>query len=49
MAPVCGKSVYETQIRPVLAVLIEDTDRDVRFFGSQTMKKCDAQLLESDN
>jgi serine/threonine-protein phosphatase 2A regulatory subunit A len=49
MAPVCGKSIYETQVRPVLALLVEDTDRDVRFFASQTMKKMDEQLLASDN
>ena len=49
MAPVCGKSIYETQIRPVLTLLVEDTDRDVRFFASQTMKKMDEQLLASDN
>lgn len=49
MAPVCGKSIYENQIRPVLTVLIEDTDRDVRFFASQTLKKMDEQLLGSDD
>ena len=44
MAPVCGKVVYDTQIRPVLAVLIEDSDRDVRFFAGQTLKKLEAEL-----
>ena len=44
MSPVCGKPVYDTQIRPILNVLVEDADRDVRFFASQTLKKVDAEL-----
>lgn len=49
MTPVCGKAIYDAQIRPVLLSLVEDEDRDVRFFASQTLKKMDAQLLESTN
>lgn len=44
MAPFCGKAMYDTEIRPVLVVLIEDPDRDVRFFAGQTLKKLDAEL-----
>lgn len=38
MGPICGQSVYDTQIRPVLNVLIEDPDRDVRFFSEKTSR-----------
>ena len=37
MAPVVGRSAVETQIRPVLAMLMEDSDRDVRYYAKQTM------------
>ena len=37
MAPVVGRSAVETQIRPVLAMLMEDLDRDVRYYAKQTM------------
>ena len=37
MAPVVGRSTVETQIRPVLAMLMEDLDRDVRYYAKQTM------------
>jgi hypothetical protein len=49
MAPVSGKATYEAQIRPVLSALVEDSDRDVRFFASQTLKKMDTELLGSTN
>jgi hypothetical protein len=38
IAPVCGQNVYETQINPVLSVLLEDADQDVRFFAEKTLK-----------
>ena len=38
MAPVCGSAVYESQIRPVLSMLAEDSDRDVRFYAKKTLK-----------
>jgi serine/threonine-protein phosphatase 2A regulatory subunit A len=38
MGPVCGQPVYESQIRPVLNVLLEDPDRDVRFFAEHTFR-----------
>lgn len=37
MAPIVGRSAVETQIRPVLAMLMEDSDRDVRYYAKQTM------------
>ena len=39
IAPVCGQNVYETQVSPVLSVLLDDTDQDVRYFAEQTSKK----------
>ena len=39
IAPVCGQTVYETQVSPVLSVLLDDTDQDVRYFAEQTSKK----------
>jgi len=38
MAPACGVSAYETQITPVLDMLMEDTDRDVRYFAEKTSR-----------
>ena len=38
MGPVCGQSVYESQMRPVLNVLLEDPERDVRFFAEHTFR-----------
>lgn len=36
IAKVCGPSVFEQQIHPVLSLLIDDQDRDVRFYADQT-------------
>lgn len=41
LAPKCGKNVTDTQIRPMLTVLVEDADRDVRYFASKTVKAID--------
>ena len=41
MAPVCGVQAYETQILPVLAMLMEDDDRDVRFYAEKTATALD--------
>ena len=37
VAPTCGASAYETQILPVLTMLSEDDDRDVRFYAEQSL------------
>ena len=44
MAAVCGKPIYDSQIRPVLSVLTEDADRDVRYFANKTAKKLDLEF-----
>ena len=36
VAPVCGLTAYEGQILPVLAMLMEDDDRDVRYYAEKT-------------
>jgi serine/threonine-protein phosphatase 2A regulatory subunit A len=41
MAPICGPSVTDSQIRPILAVLSDDTDIDVRYFADQTIESLD--------
>lgn len=49
MAPVCGKEVYDQQIRLVLSVLTEDSDRDVRYFANKTAKKLDIEFVGTCN
>jgi len=41
MAPVCGVQAYETQILPVLTMLMEDDDRDVRYYAEKTATALD--------
>jgi hypothetical protein len=38
IAKVCGPTLYEQQIKPVLSLLQDDLDRDVRFFAEKTSK-----------
>jgi len=44
MAPICGREVCDSQIRPVLALLVEDPDRDVRFFAVEAIKSLDKEF-----
>lgn len=44
MAPVCGKEICDTQIHPVLALLLEDSDRDVRYFAAKTLESLDKEF-----
>jgi len=39
IATVCGKDVYESQVRPVLNFLSDDFDRDVRFYADRSSKE----------
>jgi len=41
MAPFCGERSYRSTIRPVLLVLIEDPDRDVRYFAEKSLNAAD--------
>ena len=36
VAKVCGPSVYDQQISPILSLLKDDQDRDVRFYAAKT-------------
>jgi hypothetical protein len=50
MAPACGVSAYESQIMPVLTMLMEDEDRDVRFYAERTANALDdafASILDN--
>jgi hypothetical protein len=47
IAPVCGLSVYESQISPVLNLLMDDTDRDVRFFAEKTSQTLEAEFAKA--
>jgi len=39
MGPICEPSVYKQQIHPILSLLQDDPDRDVRFFAEKTALK----------
>lgn len=41
MAPICGSAVCDSQLRPVLAMLEEDEDRDVRYFATKAIDAID--------
>jgi hypothetical protein len=41
IAPVCGTVVTDSQIRPVLGLLAEDADRDVRYYANKTIESLD--------
>ncbi len=43
IAPVCGSSVTDTQIRPILDLLVEDPDRDVRYYANKTLESLDRE------
>jgi serine/threonine-protein phosphatase 2A regulatory subunit A len=40
----CGLTIYQQRIRPVLSVLTEDPDRDVRFFAEQSLHNADHEF-----
>ncbi len=46
LAPHCGITTYETQILPVLTILMEDDDRDVRFYAEKSAGALDEAFAE---
>jgi hypothetical protein len=44
VAPVCGFATYETQILPVLTMLTEDDDRDVRYYAELSLNALDEEF-----
>lgn len=47
VAPVCGQAAYETQIGPILAMLMEDDDRDVRFYAEKTSTELEEEFAKA--
>lgn len=47
ITPHCGVSAYETQVLPVLNVLMDDDDRDVRFFAEKAVGALDEAFAEA--
>ena len=46
MAPVCGVTAYESQVLPVLNMLMNDDDRDVRFCAEKAIAALDEAFAE---
>ena len=44
VAAVCGKQIYEQQISPVLSLLQDDPDRDVRFYAEHSAAALEEQF-----
>ena len=42
LAVVCGSAARDSQIRPVLAILVDDSDRDVRYYAKKTLESLDS-------
>jgi len=46
IAKVCGPSIFEQQIHPVLSLLLDDPDRDVRFYSEQTLSFLEEEFVD---
>lgn len=46
IAPVCGVAVYESQVLPVLNMLLNDDDRDVRYYAEKTATALDEKFAQ---
>ncbi|KAL7578172.1 hypothetical protein ACA910_012608 [Epithemia clementina (nom. ined.)] len=46
MTPVCGVHAYESQVLPVLNLLMDDDDRDVRYYAEKTVSVLDEVFEE---
>mmetsp|Transcript_7929 Transcript_7929/g.19493 ORF Transcript_7929/g.19493 Transcript_7929/m.19493 type:complete len:657 (-) Transcript_7929:251-2221(-) len=47
MGPICERTVYQQQIHPILTLLQDDPDRDVRFFAEKTALKLGEAFAQS--
>ncbi len=45
IAKVCGPSVFEQQISPILSLLLDDPDRDVRFYAEKTLATLEEEFV----
>jgi hypothetical protein len=49
ISPHCGVSTYESQIVPVLTVLMDDEDRDVRYYAESTAASLEELLAQGES
>ena len=47
VSPHCGVSSYQSQVLPVLTVLMDDDDRDVRFFAEKAVSALEEAFADS--
>jgi HEAT repeat protein len=45
LAPLCGVQIFESQILPVLNLLVEDPDRDVRNYAENALYELKTEFL----
>ena len=44
ITPVCGVAAYDSQVLPVLTMLMDDDDRDVRYFAEKAANALDDEF-----
>jgi hypothetical protein len=49
MAPVFGMTAYESQVLPVLNMLMNDDDGDVRFYAERAISALDDMFAEMED
>jgi hypothetical protein len=49
VAPHCGIASYESQVLPVLTVLLDDDDRDVRYFAEKAISSLEDTFVEANS
>ena len=47
MGPICDTTAHTQQIRPILTLLQDDPDRDVRFFADKTVSKLEDAFAQN--
>ena len=47
VAPACGIEAFESQVRPILSILLEDDDRDVRYYADRTNAALKVKFMEA--
>jgi serine/threonine-protein phosphatase 2A regulatory subunit A len=48
VAPVCGLLAYESQILPIISILLDDDDRDVRYYSEKAASELKSKFAEMD-
>lgn len=49
IAKVCGPAMFKQQVRPVLSLLLDDSDSDVRFYAEKTMASIEESVASAGN